>query len=116
MIYSCFDHRLGVYRYYADDRGHATNGDLAVPKLPTTSSKIGTASLEAARPLPAGARPTGTGFRARGIIVRCNGDSAGLGELGAATNNKSCATWLVGGIGLGLVVALFVNAKFGGRE
>jgi hypothetical protein len=116
MIYSCFDHGLGMYRYYADERGHATNGDLAVPKLPVTSSKIGTSSLEAGRPLPSGAKPTGTGFRARGIVVRCAGDGTSLGALGAPGENTSCVTWLVGGIGIGLVVALFVNAKFGGRE
>ena len=116
MIYSCFDHRLGMYRYYADERGHATNGDLAVPKLPATSSKIGTASLEAGRPLPSAAKPTGTGFRARGLVVQCNGSSLGLGALGAGDDKPNCTTWLVGGIGIGLVVALFVNAKFGARE
>jgi len=88
MIYSCFDPKAGLYQYYEDQLGHEVNADLPVPAL-RGNDRIGVASQAAARPFPRGARPTGRGWRARGVIVKCPG---GRGTtLGAFESNKSVA-------------------------
>ena len=101
MIYSCFNQLLGEYEYFEDDRGHATNGDLAVPSFPRRAGKVGVPSIEAGRTLPKGARRTGRGFRARGLLVQCKPSEpralSGLGADGAISTTQ----WWV--IGLGLV-------------
>lgn len=80
MIYSCFNERLGLYEYFEDERGHPINGDLPVPRF-TGTTQIGMPALEAGRPLPSGVKRTGTGWHARGIIVRCKPMAVkGLGQ------------------------------------
>ena len=75
MIYSCFDPPLGLYKYFRDDKTQPINSDLPVPKL-KSETQAGYPALDAARPLPSGAKPFGQGWHARGIVVRCAGSSA----------------------------------------
>lgn len=102
MIYSCFDPDAGLYRYFEDGTRRPINADLPVPKLPSKAGKIGFAAIEAARPLPSAAKPAGSGWHARGIIVRCpKGPLSGLGELGTtgttvlAFGVAAVALWLL---------------------
>ena len=81
MIYSCFDSYAGLYQYFEDELGHQVNGDLPVPSFGAEAGRIGVASIQAARPFPRGARPVGRGWRARGVIVRCPGQSTTLGAF-----------------------------------
>lgn len=78
MIYSCFDARRGVYDYYATDSSLPVNADLPTPRL-ADNTRIGTPAVDAAREMPRGARPIGSGWHARGVIVRCN--ASGLGRV-----------------------------------
>lgn len=83
MRYSCFSAETGMYRYFEDSQTQPINGDLPVPQF-GTKTRLGVPSIAAARPLPRGARPTGTGWAARGMIVKCPGSGGGaaLGLLG----------------------------------
>lgn len=77
MIYSCFQQDRGLYRYFEDDKAYPINADLPVPKLPRDEGRIGVPSLDAARPMPSGAKPIGEGWHARGMVVQCGGASLG---------------------------------------
>ena len=80
MIYSCFDQKSGLYKYFQDDKQIPVNGDLPVPTwLKSRSTKLGVPALEAGRPLPSNARPSGHGPTARGMIVSCDRSLSGLG-------------------------------------
>ena len=81
MIYSCFDAETGLYKYFEDSRTKPINADLPVPSF-STKTKLGIAAIDAARPLPSDARFKGTGWHARGIIVRCASGVSGLGSVG----------------------------------
>ena len=81
MIYSCFDARSGLYRYFEDSASQPVNSDLPVPSFPR-ATKIGVPAIEAARALPAEARPAGSGWHARGIIVQC-GIPTGASSFGS---------------------------------
>lgn len=79
MIYSCFDQNSGLYRYFQDSTQIPVNGDLPVPNyLKGRATKLGVPALEAGRPLPRDARPIGRGVPARGMLVNCNAQPAGL--------------------------------------
>ena len=73
MIYSCFNERLGQYEYFSDNKGHAVNGDLPVPKLARKAGETGVPARETGRPLPGDAQRIGSGWHAQGIIVQCEG-------------------------------------------
>lgn len=77
MIYSCFNSKSGLYDYFADKKQLAINADLPIPRLPSVVQGIGAPSVDAGRPLPAGARFTGSGWLPRGMIVRCSSRAFG---------------------------------------
>jgi hypothetical protein len=101
MIYSCFDEKRGVYDYYEDDMRVPANGDLPVPSPPSNAGVVGAPARESGRPLPWGAKPIGSGWHARGMVVNCG--NAGLGAIDQTTK-----LWL---LGLGGVVGGFVIIK-----
>jgi hypothetical protein len=80
MLYSCFDDAQGVYHVFADHEQRAINSDLPVPKLGSDEGKIGVPSIAAARVLPANALYVGDSWHARGIVVKCPGQSLGDSE------------------------------------
>lgn len=88
MIYSCFNERLGLYEYFEEPTGHPVNGDLPIPKLPAEAGTIGVPARDAGRPLPPGAKPAGTGWHAKGMVVSCSPSHvaaiSGLGGVGDA--------------------------------
>lgn len=90
MIYSCFNEKSGLYEYFEDAAGHPTNGDLPVPKFGAPAGEIGVPAMEAGRPLPSGAKRTGKGLTARGILVRCEPlpvqSLSGLGAIETPTS------------------------------
>lgn len=96
MIYSCFDPERGDYRLFEDDRTIPINSDLPVPSFGPDINGIGVPSMEAARPMPPGARSSGRSWHARGIIVNCG---SGLGSI-----DWSASSWqpyvVVGGAAL----------------
>jgi len=77
MIYSCFQQTPGMYAYFEGPGDIPINGDLPVPKLPPAVGGIGVPSIVAGRPLPAGSKYVGSGWHARGMLVKCG--SSGLG-------------------------------------
>lgn len=79
LQYSCFDPKLGLYHYFVDSSTRPMNGDMPTPRLPPAGNKIGVPAQEAARPLPPDAKPAGTGWHARGVVVSCSR----RGQLGA---------------------------------
>ncbi len=79
MIYSCFDQKAGLYRYFQDDTQRPINADLPVPRLPRAVERIGVPAIDAARPFPSGAKVAGRGWHARGIVVQC--PARGLGGV-----------------------------------
>jgi hypothetical protein len=82
MIYSCFNQQLGLYEYFEDGAAHPANGDLPVPRLGPDAGRVGVAAIDAGRPLPLGARRTGQGLMAKGILVSCKPTEVqGIGEL-----------------------------------
>lgn len=91
MIYSCFDPARGSYRYFEDSSTLPINADLPVPRFPAPAGKVGVPASEAGRPLPAGAKQVGTGWHARGIIVRCGG--GGLSAFGLEPG--TLPTWVL---------------------
>jgi hypothetical protein len=107
MIYSCFDDARGVYRYYKDDTGRPMNSDLPVPTL-TGETKTGYPSIDAARPLPSGAKPFGQGWHARGIVVRCG---SGLSGLGAVEFDKRSVLLVLAGVASGIVIYQLVRNR-----
>ena len=112
MNYSCFDQKSGLYDYYADATELAINADLPVPQLPSVAGKIGVPSIDAGRPLPAGARPVGRGWHARGIVVSCGRGSQGLGAVPSVSGAIDWVTaggwkWILGGA----AIVWFVSQK-----
>ena len=95
MIYSCFDPLSGMYRYYQDAKQVATNADLPVPRLSSMAGKIGVPAMDAGRPLPPDARPTGEGWHAKGMIVMCGRPSGG--GLGAEGTPGEAWDWIKSG-------------------
>jgi len=96
MIYSCFDDRSGLYRYFHTDESFPVNADLPVPRLPEPIGKVGVPSILSGRTLPVGARLAGHGWHARGIVVQCgNGTGGGLGSFGS--EGMGGGWWLLAG-------------------
>lgn len=82
MIYSCFDAPTGLYKYFQDDVAQALNGDLPVPKFTDAEhTKAGIPAVVAARPFPRGATYVGTGWAAKGMIVKCPGGAMSMGDV-----------------------------------
>ena len=110
MLYSCFNAASAEYDYFEDDTKVAINADLPVPRLPKPTP-LGVASIQAARPMPAGARYVGSGWAARGVVVSCERRGGkGLGDDSLASSLGVSDTTLYVGLGLlaglGLYLAL----------
>ncbi len=105
MIYSCFDAQRADYLVFEDDRRLLVNGDLPVPQFQDTG-RIGVPSIDAARPLPTGARQTGRSWRARGLIVKCPKRTGILHGLSEFVDGGGSLGPLVmaGGVVLGVLV------------
>ncbi len=105
MIYSCFDPARGLYKYYRDAKTQPINGDLPVPKL-SSKTQAGYPALDAARPLPFGAKRFGQGWHARGIVVRCGVASALSGLPSSLTEDGPIRTaaLALAGVGIGVVL------------
>lgn len=78
MICSCFNPKSGQYDYFETKTTYPFNSDLPVPQLPSTAGRVGVPAIEAGRPLPRDAKPVGSGWSARGVLVRCGSP---LGQL-----------------------------------
>jgi len=104
MLYSIFRPARGVYDYFETPEQHAINADLPQPKLPQETNGVGVPAMQAGRALPAGARPIGSGWHARGVVAR--EPSIGLGDVSSAI--ASPWTWLVLGLG---AIFLYGRAK-----
>lgn len=68
MIYSRWKPDTGGYEYLEAPGTHNINDDLPAPQL-RAASKIGVPSIEAGRPIPAGARRVGEGDVAVGLVA-----------------------------------------------
>ena len=99
MIYSCFQQTPGLYAYFEGPGDVPLNGDLPVPRLPAAVGGIGVPSIEAGRPLPAGAKYIGSGWHARGMLVKC-GPGGSLGAMPSA-KNLAIGVVLLGGLAAG---------------
>ena len=114
MIYSCFNHRLGMYEYFSDSKGHPTNGDLPVPRPSRPAGKIGSPSIDSGRPLPPSAKAVGRGYRARGLLVACSGTRVpALSGMGGADSAPRRVTWLLAGAVVALAGVLIVQGREG---
>lgn len=100
MIYSCFQPPTGLYAYFEVPGEIPLNADLPIPKLPPPVGGIGVPSIEAGRPLPAGAKFVGSGWHAKGMIARCD-RGAPLGALPPA--QTMLGVLLVGGLAAGAI-------------
>lgn len=99
MKYSCFNQESGLYRVFEDEARIPINGDLPVPALGPELNGIGVPSLDAARPLPAGARYLQDSWVPVGMVVSCGRPAGGLGSFTLPTGP---AAW---GIFLGAAAA-----------
>jgi hypothetical protein len=68
MIYSRWKPDTGGFEYLEVPGGHNINDDLPTPEL-RPATKIGVPSIEAGRPVPAGAQVIGEGDEAVGVIA-----------------------------------------------
>lgn len=93
MFYSCFNAHKGMYDYFEDATTIPVNADLPVPTLPSSAGKIGVPAFQAARPLPEGARPAGTGYNARGILVDCAQSGPALALSGDPAGSAWPPAW-----------------------
>lgn len=109
MIYSCFDDKSGRYRYFEDGSQRAVNSDLPIPSLNGKATKLGVPSTEAGRDLPLEAKPCGSGYRARGILVQCGPSSSGR-AMGSLFGDGSGNATLVA-VAIGCAVTGFVLGK-----
>jgi hypothetical protein len=107
VIYSAFDEASGYYRYYEDSRGHPVNADLPIPPIAPEAGRVGAPARECGRTLPLDARPIGTGWHARGLIVASAAPRVGVGDYAGPP------PWKIGvGIALGAIVVWGV-ARYG---
>lgn len=90
MLYSCFDQRQGLYRVFADQRARPINGDLDVPSFGGRHTKVGVPAINAGRAMPSDAVEVESSWHAKGLVVRCPGES--LGDL---DSKLETASWLV---------------------
>lgn len=103
-LFSCF-RPDGLYQYYEAPGTLPINADLPVPQFSASdATKIGIPSTHAARRMPPGAKPVGTGWQARGTIVRCPNE----GDFGAIEFSPSAQ--------LVLMVALAAAGGYGVAE
>ncbi len=110
MIYSCFDDRRGLYRYFRTEENLPINADLPVPKLPAPTGDVGVPSILSGRPLPSGAKLVGHGWHARGIVVQCGGESlGGLGSFGS--EGMGGGLWLFAGVASVAALGLYAWRK-----
>ena len=99
MMYSRWRPTIGGYDYFkSGEREIPLGNDLPIPSLPR-GTKIGVASVEAGRDIPAGAQPAGSGALAVGLIAPTKkaGFLSGLGVLATSTIPSSYL-WLATGI------------------
>jgi hypothetical protein len=111
MIYSCFDEPTGLYRYFQDDKNQALNSDLPVPKFSAAErTKAGIPAVVAARPFPEGATYVGTGWAAKGMIVKC--PSGGLSMSGVFDTSTWPSWWpYAAGAGAGLLAFFLIRSS-----
>lgn len=99
MIYSKWRADRGGYDYFETSGPDIPLGnDIPVPTLPE-GTRIGVASIEAGHPIPAGAKPAGSGALAVGLISptkRARG-LLGLGSL-AQSFVPGAYLWFASGI------------------
>jgi hypothetical protein len=101
MIYSCFNASTGLYDYFETPEKKALNADLPVPQLGAPDNKIGIPSIDAGRPLPAGARPVGHGWHARGMVANCKKRGvSGLGEVSLDAGTLMPLMFILGAVAL----------------
>ncbi len=106
MEYSVFVPERGEYEYYSTTEERPINADLPVPDLPSTVNNIGVPAIEAARPLPFGAKPVGRGWLPRGMIAR---RSSGLGAFIGGSDGTMFWS-LVAAVGI-VVAGYYLQAK-----
>lgn len=102
MKYSCFNQDRGLYQVFEDRATVPVNGDLPLPQLGSEVNTIGVPSLEAARPLPAGAVPRGESWSPVGLVVDCR--RQGLGSLTIGSWSPEWKSVVVGAL-VGFLVA-----------
>lgn len=99
MIYSRWKPTTGGYDYFkANETDVPLGNDLPVPKI-SGGTKIGVASVDIGRPIPAGAARMGSGPLAIGLIAptRKAGALSGLGDLVTSTI-PAAYLWLSAGL------------------
>jgi hypothetical protein len=108
MIYSRWRPDEGGYDYFAVDLTQNINDDLPAPEL-ESATKIGVPSIEAGRPIPAGARKVGSGDEALGLMapVDANRIVRRTRSLGALTLPEGVSPWLFAAAGVGVVAIVF---------
>lgn len=101
MIYSRWNPSKGGYDYFnaKQEKDIPLANDLPVPVLPR-GTDIGVASVEAGRPIPAGAEPAGSGAGAVGLIAPI----ARTALQGFATTIPSTYLYMAVGVFLGWLV------------
>jgi hypothetical protein len=112
MIYSRWKPDTGGYEYLEVPGGHNINDDLPTPEL-RPATKIGVPSIEAGRPVPAGAQVIGEGDEAVGVIapvdpariVRRTRSLAGL-DVGSS----STVLWVAAGV-TGVALLWYIAKK-----
>ena len=112
LIYSRWRPDDGGYDYFITSDSPNINDDLPAPVLPQ-ATKIGVPSIEAGRLIPAGARSSGHGDLAVGVvapvdpsrIVRRVRSLAGIEILG-----KPAMPWILGGTAV-FAIAWYVIRK-----
>lgn len=111
MKYSRFNEQTGMYDVFQDNRTHALNGDLPVPKLGPSVNGIGVPARLAGRSLPAGAKPVGSSWEPVGMLVT----PSGAGGLSAFDPQAVTDTgWLVGGAVAGGLLGSLKDNTLGG--
>lgn len=107
MMYSRWVPDKGTYEHFnvpGERRG--MGDDLPVPRL-RARSPIGIASTDAGRPLPAGAKPAGSGSVPKGCIVPSDRSVLSGGDV---ANQLQAAGWVIAGI-LGLAVGYYLRGS-----
>ncbi len=108
MMYSVFIPERGQYAYYETAEQKPLNADLPIPQLPPVVGGIGVPSIEAARPLPGGAKRVGSGWLPRGMIAKKSGAFGAL--LG---DGDVLPFWLLVAVGL-VAAGYWLQKKPGG--
>jgi len=91
VTHSAWNPRTLRYDYYRAPAHLLRSGVIAPPARLPLGGALGIAPEDAARPLPAGARPVGSGPSARGMIASPRGGAA----LGSILPSGDLFTWAV---------------------